>query len=116
MAIANVTLNNTFDEWRSATNQLITFVNEVDTQQLINAVSNSAVLTVSARNIKRNDALYLTLNVSSDVLDTSTLNVATANAVNVVFAALANTDARLVLVFRQCKYNKCYCKCCNHSG
>ncbi len=98
MAIANVTLNHTFDEWRSATNQLITFVNEVDSQQLINAVSNTAALTVSSRNIKRNDTLYLTLNVSNSVLDRSTLNVATANAVNIVFAALANTDARLVLV------------------
>lgn len=98
MAIANVTLNNTYDEWRTATNQLITFVNEVESQQLINAVSNSAVLSVSARNIKRNDTLYLTLNVSSSVLDTSTLNVATANAVNIVFATLANTDARLILV------------------
>jgi hypothetical protein len=98
MAIANVTLNNTYDEWRLATNQLITFVNEIETQQLINAASNSAVLTVSARNIKRNDTLYLTLNVSSDFLDSSNLNVATANVVNTAFLFIKNTDSRLVLV------------------
>jgi len=98
MALANVTLNNTFDEWRNITNQVIHFVNEIETQQLINAVSNTTALTVSARNIKRNDTLYFTLNVSNSVLDRSTINVATANAVNIVFAALANTDARLVLV------------------
>jgi hypothetical protein len=98
MTIANVTLNNTFDEWRTVTNQVITFVNEVDSQQLINAASNTAVLTVTPNKVARNQTLYISLNVSSDVLDVSTLNVATANAVNIVFAALANTDARLVLV------------------
>jgi hypothetical protein len=97
MAIANVTLNNTFDEWRTATNQLITFVNDVDSGNLIKLYSNTAALTIT-ENVARGGRAYITLNVSSSVLDTSTLNVATANAVNVVFAALANTNAQLVLV------------------
>lgn len=97
MAIANVTLNNTVDEWRTLTNQVINFVNEVDGQQLFNVASNTAQLTVRPK-VSRNETLFISLNVSSDVLDTSTLNVATANAVNVVYFALANTDANLALV------------------
>jgi hypothetical protein len=97
MSIANVTLNNTFDEWRTVTNQLIHFVNDVDSGNLTKFYSNSAVLTVT-ENVARNGKNFITLNVSSNVLDTSTLNLATANAVNVVFAALANTDATIVLL------------------
>lgn len=97
MPIANVTLNNTFDEWRTVTNQLISFVNDVDGGSLSQFYSNSAVLTVT-ENVVRGGKNYITLNVSSSVLDTSTLNIATANAVNIVFAGLANTDARIALV------------------
>jgi hypothetical protein len=35
MSIANVTLNNTFDEWRTVTNQIITYVNQIDGGQLL---------------------------------------------------------------------------------
>lgn len=97
MPIANVTLNNTFDEWRTVTNQLISFVNDVDGGSLTQFYSNSAVLTVT-ENIARGGKNFITLNVSSSVLDTSTLNIATANAVNLVFSALGSTDARIVLI------------------
>ena len=97
MAIANVTLNNTFDEWRTVTNQVISFVNDIDGGNLTKFYSNTAVLTVT-ENVARGGKNFITLNVSSNVLDTSTLNVATANAVNIVFASLANTVARVVIV------------------
>jgi hypothetical protein len=35
MSIANVTLTNTFDEWRTVTNQIITYVNQIDGNQLL---------------------------------------------------------------------------------
>ena len=98
MTIANVTLNNTFDEWRSVTNQLINFVNEVDSGNLTKFYSNSAVLTVT-ENVARNGKNFITLNVSSDVLDTSTLNVATANAINIVFSSVSNSEARITLLY-----------------
>jgi len=97
MPIANVSLNNTFDEWRTVTNQVISFVNDIDSGNLTRFYSNTAALTVT-ENVSRGGKNYITLNVSSSVLDRSTLNVATANAVNIVFAALANTDARVIVV------------------
>jgi len=97
MPIANVTLNNTFDEWRTVTNQIITFVNEVDAGNLTKFYSNSAVLTVT-ENVARNGKNFITLNTSSNYLDSSTLNLATSNAVYGVVLNLNNTDARLVLV------------------
>lgn len=102
MTIANVSLNNTFDEWRTVTNQVISFVNEVDSQQLFNVVSNSAVLTTAPK-VARNDTLYLKINVSSDITDSSTLNLATANAVSNVYnklsSSISTTDSKAVAAF-----------------
>ena len=66
MPITNVTLNNTFDEWRTTTNQLITFVNDVDSQQLLSLGpslantardhANSATLLANAGIIQANVA------------------------------------------------------------
>jgi len=66
MALANVTLNNTFDEWRNLTNQVISYVNDIDGQQLLalgptlantaRDAANSATLLANAGIIQANTA------------------------------------------------------------
>lgn len=83
MTIANVSLTNTFDEWRIKTNQVITIANEIDAGNIFTAASNTAAITVSA-NVTRGGTLYISANVATSDADTSVANIASANLVNVI--------------------------------
>ena len=73
MAIANVTLNNTFDEWRTTTNQLI--------------VQSNEILTISSN-------AYSTANLVTYAYDTSNLAFNKANTANYyAYLVDANTSA-----------------------
>jgi hypothetical protein len=100
MTIANVTLTNTFDEWRTRTNQLISLYSE--TNELASAsfnATNSSVSTAAniAANILTTDATYIAIitetvqNVVPEVISSNTIilsgiydnaNVITNNYVN----------------------------------
>jgi len=83
MTIANVSLTNTFDEWRIKTNQLINIVNDVEGGNLFRVTSNTSAITVSA-NVTRGGILYISANVSVSDADTSTANIASANLANII--------------------------------
>lgn len=78
MSLANVTLDNTFDEWRVRTNQLIVLYDE--TNQLARSsynATNLAVVTaanISANIISGNSAVYNTIYTNANTI---TLNVLT---------------------------------------
>lgn len=95
-AIANVALTNTFDEWRTRTNQVITYVNDLDGDtKLINIVSNTDSLMVTA-NVGRNQTLYVRANLSSNVRESSN-NFATANSVNIVYKYATGVEANTIV-------------------
>lgn len=66
--LANVTLNNTFDEWRNVTNQVISFVNDIDSQQLL-------VLGPSLANTARDAANSATLLANAGIIQANTARV-----------------------------------------
>jgi hypothetical protein len=79
MAIANVTLLNTFDEWRTTTNQLIGVYEETNT------------LAVASFN-KANSVTQDAANVAAGVLASNTLVIETiANSTNILLGEVYNT-------------------------
>ena len=67
MAIANVTLNNTFEQWRGVTNQLVVAVNEFESNaNLMRFTSNTSSLNISS-NVSRGAMVYITPNLSDDI-------------------------------------------------
>jgi hypothetical protein len=87
-AIANVSLTNTFDEWRTITNQLVFLANEVEANgNLVRVQSNTSAIRVTA-NIGRGDIIYISANVSYNIADQSRANLASANVVNAVHNVL----------------------------
>jgi hypothetical protein len=102
-AIANVSLTNTFDEWRTITNQLVFLANEVEANgNLVRVQSNTSAITVTA-NIGRGDIIHVNANVSYNIADQSRANLASANVVNAVYnvltVAFAQANAANVLAF-----------------
>lgn len=76
MPIANVTLNNTFDEWRTTTNQLIAVYDET------NALSLLAYNTSNGAFAKANAALANTSTTfSGNLTITGNLRIITTSAI-----------------------------------
>jgi len=94
MALANLALTNTFDEWRIRTNQLVTEVNDINANNIATFVSNNAGLTITTSPIRKGN-IYFQLNVSTVTSDTASFNLASALSVNLVSnnATFANTVA-----------------------
>jgi hypothetical protein len=83
MALANVALTNTFDEWRIRTNQLVSEINDINSNSNIKLVSNSSALSVSLGAARR-DNVYVDLVISTTTSDTSSSNLASAFSVNLL--------------------------------
>ena len=94
MALANLALTNTFDEWRIRTNQLVTEVNDINANNIATFVSNNAGLRITTSPIRKEN-IYFQLNVSTVTSDTASFNLASALSVNLVSnnATFANTVA-----------------------
>lgn len=83
MALANVALTNTFDEWRVRTNQLVSEINDINSNSNIKLVSNSSALVVSLGATRKSN-VYVDLVISTRTSDTSSINLASALSVNSV--------------------------------
>lgn len=83
MSLANVALTNTFDEWRVRTNQLVSEINDINSNSNIKLVSNSSPLVVSLGATRKSN-IYIDLIVSTSTSDTSSINLASALSVNSV--------------------------------
>lgn len=83
MSLANVALTNTFDEWRVRTNQLVSEINDINSNSNIKLVSNSSSLVVSLGATRKSN-IYVDLVVSTSTSDTSSINLASALSVNSV--------------------------------
>ena len=84
MAFGNVTLFDTYEIWRSITNQQVLVMNDITSNgNLIRFRSNSIGVSVTA-NIPANGRVYITMNTTNSVSNTSTFVFATANATNTV--------------------------------
>ena len=81
MALSNVALTDTFDVWRTRTNQLVLVTNDMDSNVSLYFTSNSAPLTLSASALRKGN-VYFQLSSNSDVNNTQTTTVATSKAVN----------------------------------
>lgn len=84
MAIANVTLNNTFEQWRGITNQLTVAVNEFESNgNLMRVVSNTSSI-VPTPNVGRGHIIHIGTNLSDDTSNTGQTIIPSALAVNSV--------------------------------
>ena len=83
MTIANVSLLNTFDQWRIITNQAIYAVNDIEDNNLFFVTSNTASLQVTG-NVMRTGTVTIDTNLVTNIADRSTTNIASANLVNAV--------------------------------
>lgn len=81
MALANVSLTDTYDLWRVRTNQIVTYLNALDAANVFTIISNSAPLGVTGSSF-RLGTIYLTVTPSANILDISTTNVAAPSIVN----------------------------------
>ena len=110
MALANVDLTNSFDVWRTRTNQIITLLNATDSN-LITIQSNSSAITLTpAGAVPRGGKIWLNAVVSTDTSDISTTNIAstiTANT-NRELTRTAYTQANLALTLGYTQANNAY--------
>lgn len=83
MPIANVALTNTFDEWRIRTNQLVTEVNDINSNTALRFVSNNSVLNITSAPLRKGN-VYIDLTFSTNTSDTASNNIASARSVNTV--------------------------------
>ena len=88
MPISNVALTNTFDQWRTTTNQLATTLNDL---------LNDGAPTITYRNITANNVFANNINIGTVVISSNTIrlntivsNVITSNTVT-VNTVIANT-------------------------
>lgn len=102
MALSNVALTDTFEVWRTRTNQLVVLTNDVDASPALYFTSNSSPLTLSADALRKGN-VYFQLSTSSDVSNTQTTTLATSKAVNDTYlttgAAFTKANAANVLAF-----------------
>jgi len=82
MALANVDLTNTFDEWRVRTNQIIYKLDEFEIGNTIYLASNSAnsLLIQGTANLGAN--VFMVVRTSNNVNDTANANIASMFAAN----------------------------------
>lgn len=97
MSLANVALTNTFDEWRIRTNQLVTEVNDINSNVALRFISNNSVLNITTAPLRKGN-VYIGLAFSTNTSDTATNNIAAASSVNsvsnlAVAAALNSNNA-----------------------
>jgi len=97
MTIANVSLLNTFDQWRVITNQSVYAVNDIENNNLFYLTSNTASLQVTG-NVMRTGTVSIDPNLVTSVADKSTTNIASANLVNSV-ADIAYNFTNVVSTF-----------------
>lgn len=64
-ALANIALTNTFDEWRTRTNQIIVKLDQIETAN-IKHVSNSSVIQITHPNPELGNTVYFTSNAVSN--------------------------------------------------
>lgn len=83
MSLANVALTNTFDEWRIRTNQLVTEVNDINSNVALRFISNNSVLDITSQPGRKGN-VYIGLAFSTNTSDTATNNIAAASSVNTV--------------------------------
>ncbi len=81
MSLANVALTDTFDVWRTRTNQLVIITNDIESNSVLFFTSNSSPLTLSASALRKG-SVYFQLSSNSDFNNTQTTTVATSKAVN----------------------------------
>jgi hypothetical protein len=85
MTFANVNLANTFDQWRTVTNQLVVLGNNITENNVLKFVTNSASLYVSA-SANAGETVSINVGLSNVVTDTSKTNIAAAGSVNTTYA------------------------------
>jgi len=96
MAIANVALTDTFDYWRTTTNQIITVLNG----KLVYCNTTNANTVSIPASISGTSNLYVNIITSTSLNDSATANVASAFTANtlqglaLVYAASANSNAQ----------------------
>lgn len=89
MTLSPVGLTDTFDTWRTRTNQLVVLANDVDASPTLYFTSNSSPLTLSSSALRKGN-VYFQLSTSSDVSNTQTTTLATSKAVNDAYVAAFN--------------------------
>jgi len=96
MAIANVALTDTFDYWRTTTNQIITVLNG----KLVYCNTTNANTVSIPTSISGSSNLYVNIITSTSLNDSATANVASAFTANTLqglaisYAAAANSNAQ----------------------
>lgn len=97
MTIANVSLLNTFDQWRTITNQLVLIGNNITENNVIRATSNSLSLDITPR-VNVGETLRINVTLSNSVTDSSVSNIPTAASVNTVYnyASIAHAQANTI--------------------
>ena len=80
MAIANVALTDTFDYWRTVTNQTVTALND---KLVYFGTANTGVISVTP-NASRLGNVFINVSVTSAITDVSPLNIASILVVNTV--------------------------------
>lgn len=75
MALSNVALTNTFDEWRVRTNQIIVITNRLDDGN-VRVVSNSSVIQISGGDAKIGNTVFISSNALPTTGGTLTGNLA----------------------------------------
>lgn len=97
MTIANVSLLNTFDQWRTITNQLVLIGNNITENNVIRATSNSLSLDITPR-VNVGETLRINVTLSNSVTDSSVSNIPTAASVNTVYnyASIAHARANTI--------------------
>ena len=97
--IPGISLDNTFDQWRIVTNQLVVIANEIEANgNLYRAVSNTSSIIPTA-NIGRGGIVYFDLNLTQSYDNTSTNIIASANTVNLVHRFVVTTYSASNVVF-----------------
>jgi hypothetical protein len=110
MTIANVSLANTFDQWRVVTNQLVVLGNSITENSVLRFVTNSASLLITPRaNI--GEIVSINVGLSNVVTDNSSSNIAAAGSVNTTY-----TLATQALTVAQAAYGNANTKIANTGG
>jgi hypothetical protein len=83
MALANVALTDTFDVWRTRTNQIVVLLNATDSN-LVSVTSNTSAIRISPTSgiVGRGGKFYIDASLSTDTDDVSSVNIASTQIAN----------------------------------
>lgn len=84
MPLSNVALTDTFDVWRTRTNQLVVLTNDIEDSPILNFTTTSSPLSLTASALRKG-TISVQLSSNSDFRNTQTTTVATSKAVNDTF-------------------------------